>query len=322
MPANVETMAYVRDVPWHGLGTKVDHLMTASEALEAAGLNWTVSKREIPQPNGTPHPHRQFTVRDSDLSVLGIVGNGYKIVQNDEAFAWGDSLVDSGAAKYETAGSLFNGQKVWLMMELPEGIRVPGDEGEIKPYIQISNGHDGNTTLRGDVTMVRTVCWNTWTLSIAGATRSFRIKHSGSIDGKLAAAREALGITFDYSLRFGEVAALLSRKTVTDKQADKAFRDLFPIPGRAEKSGNIDATAYGKVLDLYQSAPNLDPIRGTAWGVLQAVGEYVDHEVAYSGRRFDDEDVRFDSILYGGPAAEKKQKALALVSSRDFARSR
>lgn len=322
MPAAVETMAYVRDVPWHGLGTKVEELMTAQEALSAGGLDWTVSKRPIPQPNGEDHPNRVFTVRDSDLSVLGIVGNGYQIVQNAAAFAWADSLVDDGSAKYETVGSLFGGARVFLSMELPDGISVPGDEGEVKPYLLITNGHDGGTVLQASVTMVRVVCANTWTLALGEATRTFRIRHSGSVEGKLAAARQALGITFTYTDTFASIASMLAKKPVTDLQADKAFARLFPVPARAEKSGNIDATDYGKVLEVYQSAPNLDPIRGTAWGVLQAVGEYVDHEVTYSGRRFDDADVRMDSILYGGPAAEKKQRAFAMVSSRDFARSR
>lgn len=333
MPANVESMMYARAVPWHGLGTKVDGLQTADAALVAAGLDWAVLQSPATYSPGhlsdgrivgdIQVPGRMVNYRASDGAFLGIVGDGYQIVQNSEAFDWADSLVDSGEAKYETAGSLFGGRRVWLSMELPEGIHVPGDDGEVKPYILITNGHDGATALQACVTMVRVVCANTWTLGINRATRRFKIKHSGSMDGKLAQAREALGITFAYVDAFQVAASALVEKPVTEKQAERVFLSVFPIPERAK--GRPDKMAeeqFGKVLDLYRSSDNLQNIRGTAWGVLQAVGEFVDHEMVYRGRVFDAADVRMDSILYDGPAAEKKQKAFALLSSRDFARAR
>lgn len=317
MVAAVETMAYGRGVPWHALGTKTENpLSTAEEMLAAAGLDWTVEKQEIfTHFGGMEHTvaDRFATVRQTDGMPLGIVGATYRIVQNREAFAWADSLVDSGAAKYETAGSLFKGRRVFLSMELPEGISIPGDTGDVKPYILITNGHDGTTVLQGSVTMVRVVCANTWTLALAGATRTFRIRHSGSIDGKLAAAREALGITFTYVGNFQKVAEALMLQKVAESQVEAILRTAFPVPESQDRPDRIDNSDFAKAFNVYRSATNLDPIRGTGWSVLQATGEYLDHVVDYHGRRYSDLDVRMDSIIYDGPAAQKKQRVLDLV---------
>jgi len=314
MVAAVETMAYGRGVPWHGLGVKTANpLSTAEEMLVAAGLDWTVSKEPIRTESGVVIPDLYATVRNIDLAALGVVGRAYRPVQNAEAFGWADMLVDSGEAKYETAGSLFGGRRVFLSMELPDGIHVPGDEGEVKPYILVTNSHDGSSPLIGAVVLVRVVCSNTLTMALAGATRTFKIRHTGSIDGKIAAAREALGITFAYLARFEEASRVLATTPVTDRQVDRLFKSTFPVPPMQQTPDRIDQSDFAKVREVYRTSENLDPIRGTAWGVLQAVGEYVDHVIDYNGRRFDTLDVRANSLLYGGPAAQRKQKAYGLV---------
>jgi phage/plasmid-like protein (TIGR03299 family) len=325
MPDAVETMAYdvTRGVPWHGKGVALEGLSTAKEAAEAAGLTWTAALEPMFLGDGTPVADRFANVRQSDRSTLGIVGKGFVNVQPVDCFDWADNLVDDGSAKYDTMGALMGGRRIFLSMILPEGVQVPGDNGPMDTYLMISNGYDGMTKLRGDVVSVRTVCQNTWTLAIKGATRSFAIRHTGSMEGKLAAAREALGITFEYTEALQAASEKLMALKVSDKQADSVLERVFPIPARAQKdTSKIDSTSFGEVRELYHTSPNLDPIRGTGWSILQAVGEFVDHEMDYHGRRFDDDDVRFDSIMYGGPAAAKKQRAYDILTSRDFARVR
>jgi phage/plasmid-like protein (TIGR03299 family) len=318
MAANVETMAYGRGIPWHALGTKTDTpLTTAAEMLTAAQLDWRVTKTPMWtrfEGNDLPVPNRWANVRQTDGAVLGDVGDNYQIVQNGDAFAWADSLVDSGDAKYETAGSLFGGRRIFLTMELPDGVSIPGDNSEIKPYLLITNGHDGGTILQASVTMVRVVCANTWTLALAGATRTFRIRHSGSIDGKLAAARDALGITFTYTVEFQELARRLSSLQVAERQVDQILRAAFPIPEKQDVPDKIDKSEFYQVRETYRNSPAIDPIRGTGWGVLQAAGEYLDHEVDYHGRRFPAADIRAYSILYDGTAATKKQAVLDILT--------
>lgn len=318
MVAAVETMAYGRGIPWHALGTKTENpLSTAEEMLVAAGMDWEVRKTPMTTTfdgQFVQVPNTWANVRQSDGAVLGVVGDAYQILQNRAAFAFADNLVDSGAAKYETAGSLFGGRRVFLSMELPEGISVPGDEGEVKPYILVTNSHDGSSPVIGAVVMVRVVCNNTLTAALAGAKRTFRVRHTGSLEGKIQAAREAMGITFTYVEQFSEIAGRLAMTKVTEKQIDKILRAAFPIPETQDTPDRIEQSDFWKVRDLYRTTENLDPIRGTAWAVLQATGEYLDHVVDYHGRRFSDVDVRMDSIIYDGPAAARKQKVLDLLS--------
>ena len=320
MVAAVETMAYGRGIPWHREGTKTENeLSTAQEMIVAAGLDWDVAKKPVRtmfQGEDVLVPNAWANVRQTDGAVLGVVGDPYQIVQNREAFAWADSLVDSGAAKYETAGSLFGGRRVFLSMELPGGVSVPGDDGETKPYLLVTNGHDGGTVLQASVTMVRVVCANTWTLALGAATRTFRIRHSGSTDGKLAAAREALGVTFTYTEEFSRIAGRLAMAKVTTRQVDAILRAAFPVPPTQKAPDKIDRSDFAKVREIYRTTENLDPVRGTAWGVLQAAGEYLDHVVDYHGRRFSDLDVRMDSIVYDGPAARKKQRVLSVIQAK------
>jgi len=294
MVAAVETMAYGRGIPWHGLGTKTENeLSTSEEMIVAAGLDWSVSKQPLWTRFGGDDvlvPSSWATVRQTDGSVLGVVGDAYQIVQNRDAFVWADSLVDSGAAKYETAGSLFGGRKVFLSMELPDGIHVPGDEGETKPYILVTNGFDGSTVLQASVTMVRVVCANTWTL--------------------------ALGVTFTYTEEFSRIAGRLALAKVSTRQVDAILRAAFPVPETQKAPEKIDRSDFAKVREIYRTTENLDPVRGTAWGVLQAAGEYVDHVMDYHGRRFADVDVRMDSIVYDGPAARRKQKVLSVIQEK------
>ena len=317
MVAAVETMAYGRGIPWHRLGKKTPNpLSTAVEMLEYAGLDWEVGKVSIQTVDGMVIPDRFATVRESDGAPLGIVGRPYQIVQNKEAFDWADALVDDGGMKYETAGSLFGGRRVFLSMELPEGIQVPGDAGTTNIYLLITNSHDGSSPLISAVTPVRSVCSNTVALALRSAVRTFRIRHTGSIEGKLQQAREALGITFTYRDEFSRIAGRLALAKVTNRQVEDILRAAFPVPESQDTPERIDQSDFAKVQELYRTTENLDPIRGTAWGLLQAVGEYVDHEVPYRGRIFGADDVRMDSLVYGGPGAARKQKAFDLIMAK------
>lgn len=135
MSANVETMFYVREKPWHGLGTMVQEAPTSADALRLAGLDWTVEARDMWLNGGyEPIPGYKANVRSSDNKVLGVVSDKYRIVQNADAFAFTDALI-GGDVHYETAGSLLDGKKIWLLAKLPDS-EICGDKTE--PYTATS----------------------------------------------------------------------------------------------------------------------------------------------------------------------------------------
>jgi len=109
--ANIENMFYIRETPWHGLGTRVKESPNSKEALTLAGLDWKVVQEPIFTNTEEQIEGYQANIRDSDRKVLEVVTNHYKVIQNQEAFAFTDSLLGEGI-RYETARSLQGGKRV------------------------------------------------------------------------------------------------------------------------------------------------------------------------------------------------------------------
>lgn len=168
MAANVESMFYVRETPWHGLGTKVKEAPASNDALILAGLNWQVLQEPIFTAASEPIEGYKVNVRDSDRKALGVVTDRYKVIQNNEAFAFTDELLGEGV-RYETAGSLQGGKKVWLLAHMPREYIISGEQ--ISPYLVFSNTHDGSGAIKVALTPIRVVCQNTLNLALAKANR-------------------------------------------------------------------------------------------------------------------------------------------------------
>lgn len=201
MAAEVETMFYVRQTPWHGLGVKVMEAPTSKDALWLAGLDWNVVQEEIYTENANPVTGFKANVRDTDKKVLGVVTDRYKVVQNSEAFAFTDSLLGEGV-RYETAGSLQGGRKVWLLAHLPQEYIIAGER--ISPYLVFSNTHDGSGAVKVAVTPIRVVCNNTLNLALNTAKRSWSIIHTGNIIDKMEEAKNTLFMASDYMDELGK----------------------------------------------------------------------------------------------------------------------
>lgn len=321
MPAEVESMAWVGDrgLPWWvgsradtaRLKTELADLATGEEIREAAGLNWTVEKKEIyVGRKGLKVPDKWATVRSDSGEPLGVVGRAYTPVQNDALDAWGDALVDSGSAKYETAGSLRGGRTVFFSMELDGlDVNVAGKSPDaLKTYLLLTNSHDGSKALEAVITPVRVVCVNTLNMALGRKKASFKMRHVGGVEGKLIAAREALGITFQYQELFSEIAGKLAMKRVVDEQVEEIMRAVWPI-----SEDRYEHSLASAAVDLYHSSPTLEGIRGTGWGVLNAVAEYADWEAKFAGRGVATrDDVRAGSILWG-QAKMRKERALSIL---------
>ena len=174
MSANVETMFYVREKPWHGLGTLVMEAPASADALVWAGLDWRVIQKEVRTEDGDWIAGYKANVRSTDGSVLGIVSDRYKVVQNEDAFRFTDELLGEGVT-YETAGSLQYGRKVWMLARMPQRYIIAGDE--IEPYLVIMNSHDGSSGVKVAMTPIRVVCQNTLNLALSGLNDSYEDRY-------------------------------------------------------------------------------------------------------------------------------------------------
>lgn len=275
MAANVETMFYTREKPWHGLGVKVEEAPTSADALKLAGLDWEVLQEAIYTDAGDRISGYKANVRSTDRRVLGVVTDRYKVIQNSEAFEFTDTLLGSGV-RYETAGSLADGKKVWLLARLPREYIIGGER--ISPYLVFSNTHDGSGAVRVAVTPIRVLCNNTLNLALNTAKRSWSMIHTGDIKGKIQEAKDTLFMAEKYMDNLGKEFERLRKIQMTDEQVKEYIELLLPV----EKDATITQLRNVKKLredmeSRYFKAPDLQSVGSNAYRFVNAVSDFATH---------------------------------------------
>lgn len=299
-------MAYVGEVPWHGLGVKIDGKPTIDKMLKAAHLDWKVEKKPIFNGEGTEIPNHFALTRDEDGKVFDICGNRYVPVQNREAFEFFKEFVEEGDAVLETAGALHGGKYVWGLANLGESFKLAkGDE--VKGYVLVGCPHEQGKSLLIKFTPIRVVCSNTLAMALRNTTTDgnkvrlpeFRRAHRSEFTGEsIKEAKVALGIAREQLDEFEETARRLKKMKMGE---DDHIDVLAPIFARKQ---DIDEIKAGKVpprmqaiLDALVNAPGADP--KTAWGTLNAVTYWADHVAARTP------DKRLSNAWFGKTAGQK-----------------
>lgn len=279
MAAAVESIMYVsneennRFVPWHGLGTPVEEAPTSADAIRLAGLDWTVESKPIFTDGGIEIPGYKANTRDIDGSVLGIVSDRYRIVQNAEAFDFTDSLIGEGC-KYETAGSLLDGRKIFLLARMPER-DILGDQ--VDPYICFTNNHNGTGAIQVCMTPIRVVCQNTLNLALGQASRKWSTRHIGDMQSKLAEAKYTLQLANDYMDNLAVTADQLAHTKVTEEQVMKILDELFPV---STEDSDRKKNNVAEVKDQFIKCLHADDIlkfQNTGWGLVNAASDWMSH---------------------------------------------
>lgn len=275
MAANVEKMFYTREKPWHGLGVKVADALSSKEALKASGLDWQVEQKDIYTDSGISIPGYKANVRDSDNKVLGIVSDRYKVVQNEEAFAFTDKLLGEGV-RYETAGSLNEGRKVWVLARMPREYIMLGDR--ISPYMVFSNTHDGSGAIRVAMTPIRVVCNNTLNLALATATRSWSAMHTSRVQDRIGEAENTLFMAEAYMDMLGREFEKLNKIKLSDAKVISAISELLPVN---ESMSDLQKNNVEKLREdmkaRYFDAPDLKQLSHNGYRFVNAVSDFVTH---------------------------------------------
>ena len=275
MAANVETMFYVRETPWHGLGTRVMEAPSSKEALGLAGLDWKVVQEPVYTQAEELIEGYKANVRDSDRKVLGVVTNRYRIIQNEEAFSFTDALLGEGV-RYETAGSLQGGRKVWLLARLPHEYIISGER--ISPYLVFSNAHDGSGAVRVALTPIRVVCNNTLNLALSTAKRSWSMMHTGNVQEKLEEAKDTLFRAETYMDSLGKEFDELRKKKLTDKQVMDYIEILLPMEDNTTPQQRKNISRLREDMGRrYFDAPDLKTVGKNAYRFINAVSDYASH---------------------------------------------
>jgi phage/plasmid-like protein (TIGR03299 family) len=304
-------MMYVGEVPWHRLGTKLDHPATAKEAITAAGLDYEVKLTPVSTFDGLSVPNTKAVVRYDTQSVLGLVSDRYVPVQNSQAFGFLDAIVAEGGLRYHTAGALGKGEKIWMLAKLPGQIHVKNSTDTVDKFLLLSNAHDGSAALRVFFTPIRVVCQNTLSLAERRSQgQGVSILHKGDLEAKIKEAQQILGFATRFYDDAEERINRLASYYPTSDQLESYFKHIYPDP--EEDKDNTRAVNIRQELHrLFEEGIGHDEpaIKHSAWVAFNSVTEFVDH--VRTGRGTNDADrtsSRLDSIWFGS-GARLKQKA-------------
>lgn len=299
MSSEIETMLYVGETPWHGFGTFVgDEPVTSDQALILSGLDWQV--REEPLFAGTiPVETHKAIVRSTDSRILGVVGKEYRPLQNFEAFSVMDSLVAEGCMRYHTAGSLRNGQRVWMLGKIGSVDVVPQDR--VDQYLFLFNAHDGSHTLRILFTTTRVVCANTARIALhEGRGDGVSVRHTKNLKKRVENAAEVLGIARKKHQENADFLKLLARTPLNSRLFDDFARIIVPDPVDPDANPTKADNQRDVLTVLFESGRGQDipGVTGTAWAALNAVTEYVNYcRISRGGNKAQER--RFEGSIFG-----------------------
>jgi phage/plasmid-like protein (TIGR03299 family) len=326
---NGETaFASFREPAWHGLGEVFTEEVSTAEMLKKAKLNnWDVRLEDIEIPNQfSSDKNYSFVVRDNPFTlgnkdVLGVVGERYVPLQNEDLFDFADNLLDNGG-RWETAGSIKGGRVVFgaLALERETVLDPNGVSDKINTYLLVNTSHDGSIAIQASITPVRVVCANTLNLALGNRGRggsvkqSFKIRHTQTAQGKVAVAREALGLANAYMDEFDKMASAMIETEITKAQFDKIVELAYPMPKDDAKKVSITkhANKIDLINDIYVGDFN-NTISGTAWGALNALTERLDWHRA--GRKGNTETILSGASGFDPVINAEKNRLMKIVQS-------
>lgn len=315
----IAEMAYAGEKPWHELGTQVQGLMTAQEALQAAHLDWDVERRQLYMASGQLAKTCFATVRTDTGDVLGAVGPGYTPLQNREAFALLDSIVAENLAMYETCGALQQGARVWLLAKLPESVAVL-DRDPMEQYLLLANGHDGTLAVNVMWTPIRVVCNNTLSAALGSKQgRRYSTMHTLNIHNRVAEAQKVLGLSKEYFQEFVKQAEVLATHKYTHDEVNQFFGSLFQLDpmrvgeliragGQFSAVSDADDAKEKAVVNIFKLAEvgkGNQEWASTSWGLYNGLTEWIDYH--RHTRRDHPAERRFEGSWFGNQARLRQQ---------------
>jgi len=317
----LQQMAYVGQTPWHQLGNQLPPKQPLEVWADRAGMNWTICETPVrymaeqagPLGSIMTFEDQKVLYRSDTKAPLSVVGGRYQIVQPREVLEFYRDLTEVSGFELETAGVLKAGRKFWALARTGKETVLKGNDN-VKGYILLATSCDGTLATTAMPTTVRVVCNNTLSVALNGATSAVKVPHSTSFDAQ--AVKKQLGIavsgwdSFMYRMK-----TLAERRVKTHESMNYFLKVLCQADAHVDQAQLTNERALKKVQELYEGkgrGAELGAAKGTAWGLLCAVTEFVDHE-----RRARSQEYRLDSAWFGQGATIKQRAldaALQLVS--------
>lgn len=310
-----DTMFSVKEKPWHGLGTVVENAPSVKEAIHLAGLDWQAELKPLQTLDGDNVETHKAVFRNDNNTLLGVVGSQYKPLQNIDAFAWFEPFVENGLVTLETAGSLFNGKKVFILANTKaEADVVAGDT--VQSYILLSNSHDGSSSVKVGFTPIRVVCNNTLTCAENNdLSKLIRVRHTNSVVENLKLVRDIMDTVNNQFTATVEQYKYLATKDVNILDLQKYVKQVFSEAKLEDIIRSYDNKLQEKeeiekfrknLMNKVEEYFELEPAR-KAWNMYNAVNSYLNHD---RGRTLE---TRYNSTWFGSnQRLDKKAFQLAL----------
>lgn len=277
----------VKQAAWHGLGTVLPEAPSIGEAIQAAKLDWQVTTEPLFTSMGEK-VDAQATRRADTKDILGVVGPNYTAVQNADALNIFQPLVEAKLVALETAGSLKNGRRVWILAKIlgVDTAEVAKNDALI-PYVLLSNSHDGKTAVRLGFTPIRVVCANTLAAAQnSGASKLIRVTHTAKVLENIQALRDTMNfVKADFEATLDSYRFLASRD-INSADLEKYVRKVFNLPAAEDEGRYPKSLMRSKALFEQETARNW-------WTAYNAVQGFMQHE---QGRTAD---ARLDGLWFG-----------------------
>ncbi|GAA5089308.1 hypothetical protein GCM10023210_13960 [Chryseobacterium ginsengisoli] len=327
----------VKEKAWHGLGQILEQHPTSEEAIKYAGLDYEVLKKpafikgeplsigdngEIIEGEDMIIPDRFGTYRSDTKQAFATVGSDYHIVQNREAFSFFDAIVGGGdGILYENAGALGNGERIFITAKLPDYIRVGNGDDVVEKYIFLTTSHDGSGSITAAFTPIRIVCQNTLNASLRNMSNVVRIRHTSGAKQRLEDAHKVMGLANRMSTEMEGIFNQWAKVKVNDVEVKKLIQ-LALCPNKETlkhlQNGNDDeiSTVFKNTVEdafayaMMSDTQMMETTKGTLFGAYNAVTGYFQNVRSYK-----DNEAKLQSIIMGGTAQLKAQKAFELCTA-------
>lgn len=319
----VQSMAYVGATPWHGLGNRLAPKQSLDVWAKAAGMDWRIEEAEVRfvaagnHSLGSIHafPDQKVLYRSDTKAPLSVVSARYQVVQPADILDFYKDLTEVGGFELETAGVLKEGRKLWALAHTGQSGTLKGRD-EINGYLLLATACDGTLSTTAQFTSVRVVCNNTLAIALDNNVGAVKVPHRSQFDAQ--AVKRQLGIAVSSWDAFMVRTKALAERKVTDATAEAFFRRVltYSTTNATDRDAiAVNERAVRAVGQLYAGrgqGATLTSAAGTAWGLVNAITEHVDHH-----RRARSDDHRRDAAWFGAGAALKQKawdEAMKLVA--------
>ncbi|WP_434661502.1 DUF932 domain-containing protein [Paraburkholderia sp. A3BS-1L] len=319
----VRNMAYVGETPWHGLGNQLSPRQPIEVWAKQAGMDWTIEAAEVRYVAGASgnlgsihaFPEQRVLYRSDTKEALSVVSSRYQVVQPKDILEFYKDLVEFSGFELETAGVLKDGRKLWALARTGQSATLKGRD-QVNGYLLLATACDGTLATTAQFCSVRVVCNNTLAIALGDGTGAVKVPHRSQFDAQ--AVKRQLGIAVSSWDAFMVRMKALSERKVSDAAAEKFLRRVltYSVANPADRDAiAVNERAIKAVSELYAGrgkGATLPSASGTAWGLVNSVTEFVDHQ-----RRARSDDSRRDAAWFGAGAALKEKawnEALKLIA--------